>query len=177
MVRIRRRFVWLKCTSGFANDNIQQQKWSCPCVYCTVYSSSDEAANGRNKRTNLQSTKYDSSKAAWSFDLGNSVTFLRYVDDISGMNSCTHYIGGVLMSFLCHVGDENLFSISFLCSEAPKFWWHIVTSSSKAKFDAPVGNTAIDLMFFSNHHGGVEQIVASENSFSIHWCSRAHPQL
>lgn len=59
----------------------------------------------------------------WTVNENNDTTLSRHMEDVCGINSCMHSVGGASTFILCHVEDQSLLAISFLCSGETKVWY------------------------------------------------------
>lgn len=67
-----------------------------------------------------------------SIDNVNAGNLPIHVKNMPSINSSTYYIGGAFIVFF-HVEDEEISSISYLRTGAPKIWY-VVLSSSRVTF-------------------------------------------
>lgn len=71
-----------------------------------------------------------------------------------------YYSGGdIIRIFPFNLEDEQLSSISFLCTSVPNIW-NIIQSSNQAAFEDSAASHIIDHEHSCDRHGGVRQIIA-----------------
>lgn len=78
-----------------------------------------------------------------------------------GINCPTYYIGGAFALFPFCMEDEDLSSVTYVSSGAPKTW-NGLSSSSKTGFDNSVAQKILTPEYANDHYGGVQLILATK---------------
>lgn len=128
-----------------------------------IYSSND-VDESSIQNTNAKSSRTMHKILHWNIDSVNLETLLRHIENMPSINSLMYQIGAVNTFFQYLVEDEQPSSISYIRTSHPKVWY-VVPCSFKLTFETFVAEHLLQSEFLNSHHGGVKQILGTNNIF------------
>lgn len=101
------------------------------------------------------------SRSVRNLDTISSVTLLKHIENVPGVNCLIYYTGDAFTIFPLQVEDEDLSFISYLSSGFSKVWY-VILASHKTRFESFVAAKIVNFKYPKEHCGGIRQIIATK---------------